>query len=178
MRDCLIVVIVTVFFAASQANLAPIFAPLHPYILLLQLSFTPEAFWHVIGLWGASGLAVYRAHFQFDNVHRSIYGAFGFLLVSRTSLFSSASPRAYRAILLSLPVACLFDLAKMPITFIFWGRLKAFALLSFQSRQRVRCSNGYWLALLFAGLVAIRFARKLWASASRRRNGAQSRAGR
>ncbi len=177
MRDRLIVVIVTVLFAASQANLALILAPLHPNIFLLQLSFTPEAYWHVTGLWGVSGLAVYRAHFQFDNVHPFIYGAFGFLLVSRTPLFSSASPRVYRAILLSLPVAGLSDLAENAAHIYLLGQAQGFRSVIIP--VSATCSLFKWvLASLFAVLVAIRFARELWAGASRRRNGAQGRAGR
>jgi hypothetical protein len=163
MRDRLIVFLSAALFVASQVNLAVIVAPLHPSILSLQLAFTPEAFWHVIELWGASGLALYQAHFQFDNVHPFIYGTFGFLLVSRTSLFSSARPLVYRAILLLLPVAGLFDLVENTAHIYLLDKPRGFnsVIIPFSAT----CSLIKWvLASLFASVVTIQVARKLWAN--------------
>jgi hypothetical protein len=97
-------------FVANQAKLVSIVSPLQPNILALQLSFTAEAFWHVIDLWEPAGVAIYGSHFVYDNFHPFIYATFGYLLVSRTALFSDLGATARRFFLLSLPVAGIFDL--------------------------------------------------------------------
>ncbi len=161
MRDRLIVFISALLFIASQANLAVIVGSLHPNILALQLAFTPEAFWRVIELWGASGVALYRAHFQFDNVHPFIYGAFGFLLVSRTSFFSGVRPLFHRAILLLLPIAGLFDLVENAAHIYLLGQ--PHGLNSVIIPVSATCSLIKWvLASLFAVVATIQVARKLW----------------
>ena len=45
-----------------------------------------------------------------DWIHPFIYGAFGVLLTTKTSLFAGVRTRAYRMALLSLPAAGVFDL--------------------------------------------------------------------
>jgi hypothetical protein len=95
---------------ASHANLVWMVISLHPNILALQLSFTAESFWHVIDSWGPSGVAIYLSTFAYDTVHPFIYGAFGYLVVSRTALFSNAGDSARSFFLFSLPVAGFFDL--------------------------------------------------------------------
>jgi hypothetical protein len=177
MRDRLAVTLSALLFVASQANLVVMLAPLHPSIFSLQLSFTPETFWNVIDIWGASGLAVYREHFKFDNVHPFIYGAFGFLLVSRTALFSGVQPWVYRVILLLLPVAGLFDLIENAAHIYLLRQPHGFqsVIVPFSGT----CSLLKWvLASLFASLVTIQVSRKLWANPSFHRICAKSRAGR
>jgi len=110
-----LVALATLAFALSQANLARLLAPLDPSIFALQLAFTPEAFWRVVDAWGPAGVAVYRAHFAFDNLHPFLYGAFGYLAVSRTRLFSRPAGRLYHGALLALPVAGLCDLIENAI---------------------------------------------------------------
>lgn len=169
MRDRLIVFLSAVLFAASQVNLAVIVAPLHPNILALQLAFTSKAFWHIIELWGVSGLALYRAHFQFDNVHPFIYGAFGFLLVSRTPLFAGARSLVYRAMLLMLPVAGLFDLVENAAHIYLLSQPRGFnsIIIPFSAT----CSLIKWvLAALFAAAVAIQVVRKLWTKLAMRQD--------
>ncbi|HQC81475.1 MAG TPA: hypothetical protein PLS67_13320 [Accumulibacter sp.] len=85
-------------------------ASLHPSIFMLQLSFTAESFWHIIEQWGTPGVAIYRAHFVFDNIHPFIYGVFGYLMVAKTPLFAGMPPVVHRTALLTLPIAGLCDL--------------------------------------------------------------------
>lgn len=159
----LVVLLITLLFVASQANLVLILAQLHPSIFSIQLSFTPEAFWRVIEQWGASGLAIYRSHFLFDNVHLFIYGAFGYLVVSKTSLFVSMKPVLYRLILLMLPVAALFDLAENAAQLYLLSQPPAFHSLLIPISAI--CSVFKWvLVSLFALLVAVQVIRKLWAN--------------
>jgi hypothetical protein len=161
MRNRLIVSLSALLFLASQANLARILAPLEPGIFAIQFSFTPEAYWHIIDQWGASGLAIYRGHFLYDYPHLFIYGAFGFLLVSRTSLFAGAGPLIYRTALLALPVASLFDLAENLAQAFLLGEPSG--VHSAVIPASATCSLLKWaLALVFATLVAVQIARKLW----------------
>lgn len=162
MRDRLTVSLSTLLFVASQANLLIMLAPLHPSIFSLQLAFTPDAFWHVVDLWGASGLAVYRAHFRFDNLHPFIYGVFGFLLVSKTALFSHMRPWSYHVIRLLLPIAGLFDLIENTAHIYLLAHARGFqsAIVPLSGT----CSLLKWvLASLFASLVTIQVFRRLWA---------------
>ena len=162
MRDRLMVSISALLFIASQADIAAILVPLHPSIFSLQFAFTSDSFWHVIDLWGAPGVAAYRHHFRLDWIHPFIYGAFGVLLTTKTSLFAGVRTRAYRMALLSLPAAGVFDLLENA------GRLY---LLSEPHGSRsilvpiaATCSSLKWtFALLFTLMVATQVAYKRWA---------------
>jgi len=110
--DRWIVFVAAALFVASQLNIVLMLAPLEPSIFALQLAFTAASFWQIVDAWGDAGLALYRAHFVFDNLHPFIYGAFGYLLVSRSSLFAGRSPVICRTARLMLPVAAFFDLCE------------------------------------------------------------------
>lgn len=94
-----------VIFAASSVMLAP----LAPGPLALQLAFTPQAFASVIHAWSPGQLARYRAHLPLDFVLLACYGAFGYLLASRTRLFLAWRPTARAAARWCLPAAAGFD---------------------------------------------------------------------
>ncbi|MEN9481498.1 MAG: hypothetical protein RLZZ298_2893 [Pseudomonadota bacterium] len=161
--NALVVLLITLLFVASQANLVLILTQLHPSIFSIQLSFTADAFWRVIEQWGASGLAIYRSHFLFDNVHLFIYGAFGYLVVSKTSLFVSMKPVLYRLIRLMLPVSALFDLAENAAQLYLLSQPPGFH--SPLIPVSAVCSVLKWvLVSLFALLVAVPVIRKLWAN--------------
>lgn len=161
-RARFLVLLFGLLFLASQTNLILHLSPLRPSIFMLQLSFTADSFWHVIEQWGTPGVAIYRAHFVFDNIHPFIYGAFGYLIVASTPLFTSMHPVAYRLSLLVLPIAGLCDLlenvahnhllslphgADSPIiplsalcSLIKWGLATAFALAFI-----VRLAHWQWM---------------------------------
>lgn len=69
-------------------GLACYLAPLQPSVVVLQLSFSPRAFGEVIHTWSPEQLELYRNHFPFDFALLLSYGAFGYLLVTRTHFFS------------------------------------------------------------------------------------------
>lgn len=73
-RPPLLPLLAGIAFVASQANLASILLPLQPSVFALQLAFAARKFWHVVKLWGTAGMAIYRSHFVFDNLHPFIYG--------------------------------------------------------------------------------------------------------
>ena len=87
-------------------------APLEPSVLALQLSFSPSAFATVVHAWSPEQLARFRMHLVPDFALLICYGAFGYLLVSRSALFAQRLPVARTAALLSLPLAAAFDAAE------------------------------------------------------------------
>jgi len=162
MRDRLIVCISALLFIASQVAIAAILLPLHPSIFSIQFSFTPESFWHILDLWGSSGLAAYRAHFPLDFVHPFLYGVLGVLLTTKTSLFTSVRTLAYRIALWSLPVAGIFDLFENVGRLYLLGQ--PHGSRSILIPATATCSSLKWaLALLFTLTVASQAAYKRWA---------------
>ncbi len=83
--------------------------PLNPGVLELQFAFTPRAFGQIIHAWSAEHLARYRTHLPADVVLLLVYGAFGYLLATRTSALSTLSPGARRLASLCMPLAAAFD---------------------------------------------------------------------
>lgn len=157
-RPPLLPLLAGIAFVTSQANLVSILLPLQPSVFALQLAFTARDFWHVVELWGDAGLAIYRSHFVFDNLHPFIYGVFGYCLIARTSLFPRTHTVLRRLLLLALPIAGAFDLGENA------GHLH---LLSHQPGTAdfliplaATCSAIKWsLACLFAVGVAIQVCR-------------------
>lgn len=157
MSNRLLLVLSALLLLASQANLAWMVAPLQPSILALQFAFKPQAYWRIIDLWGASGLALYRAHFSFDAVHPFIYGAFGYLLITRTSLFDGSRLRS--AGMLALPLAALLDLAENAAQLFLLGQ--AHGLDSIVIPISATCSLLKWgLVGAFVVVVGVRWGRR------------------
>jgi hypothetical protein len=94
---------------ALLAGLAWYLSPLEPGVVALQFAFTPSAFGEIIHFWSPEDLLRYRRHLPVDFLLLATYGAFGYLLVTRTSLFGSRSQPLRRAASWVLPVAALFD---------------------------------------------------------------------
>jgi len=95
--------------AVLFAGLSLMLAPLDPGPLTLQLAFTPRAFASVIHAWSPEQLARYRAHLPLDFALLACYGAFGYRLASRSSLFLAWRPAARAAARWCLPAAAGFD---------------------------------------------------------------------
>ncbi|UCV09016.1 hypothetical protein [Dechloromonas denitrificans] len=166
--DRWVVFFAAALFVASQLNIVLMLAPLEPSVFALQLAFTAASFWSIVEAWGDAGLALYRAHFVFDNLHPFIYGAFGYLLVARSSLFAGLSPAIYRAALLMLPLAGVFDLCENAAhIYLLAQDPGSGALLIALSAS---CALLKWaLALLFALVVLGQLARRAWAGKTVRR---------
>jgi hypothetical protein len=134
------------------AGLAWYLAPLQPGVVALQLAFTPQAFGRVVHAWPPQHLQRYLAHLPVDGLLLASYGAFGYLLVTRSRLFASGPDSLRRVARWLLPAAALFDaaentlqawLASAPRFGVPW----AYALSA-------TCSSLKWLLLLvFAALV-------------------------
>lgn len=98
--------------AALLAGLGWMLAPLEPGVLALQFAFTPQAFAGVIHAWPPEHLALFRRHLAFDFILLGCYGAFGYLLAARSSVFAAWRPAARSAARWCLPAAAAFDAAE------------------------------------------------------------------
>lgn len=87
-------------------------SPLRPGVLALQLTFTPAAFGTIIHHWSSADLARYRWHLPVDGFLLAAYGAFGWLLTTRTKAFAAYAPSRQRLCALLLPLAACFDAAE------------------------------------------------------------------
>lgn len=84
-------------------------APLQPGALVLQLAWTPRGFGEIVHVWPPEHLARYRAHLPLDMLLLLAYGSFGWLLATRTRLFS-VLPQLLRTIApFMLPLAAAAD---------------------------------------------------------------------
>jgi hypothetical protein len=97
---------------ALLAGLAVYLSPLKPGVVALQFAFTPAAFGEIISLWSTDDLLRYRRHLPVDFLLLAAYGAFGYLLVTRTSTFGSSGQSLRRLATWLLPLAALFDAAE------------------------------------------------------------------
>jgi hypothetical protein len=98
--------------ALLLAGLAWTVAPLRPGALALQLAFTPAAFGAIVHSWSPADLARYRLHLWVDYALLAAYGAFGWLLATRTRLFARRAAAAGRAAGWALPLAAASDAAE------------------------------------------------------------------
>lgn len=87
-------------------------APLKPNIVELQLTFSQAAFQHVIDLWQAAGVRLFRSHFVADFALLICYGVNGYLFASRTRLFQHYSLLARNVVILAMPLAAICDAAE------------------------------------------------------------------
>lgn len=111
-RSLLLTGLAGVAVVVSQVHLAYVLGDRHPNIICLQLSFSAERYWGILGAWGAEGLQAYRRHFAADFVHLCIYALFGHVLATRGGLFPDCDTRASGRLACLLPLAALFDLAE------------------------------------------------------------------
>ena len=140
---------------ALLVGIAWYLAPLQPNILALQLAFSPRAFAEVIHAWSADDLQRYRAHLPFDSLLLACYGAFGYLLASRSAPFA-AQPAALRNVAMwLLPLAATFDatenafhwwLTEVPRFDIAW----AYGVSAACAAGKWLLLLGFWLAVLYA----------------------------
>ena len=94
---------------ALSGGIAWYLAPLSPGVLVLQFAFTPRAFGELIHFWSAEQLLRFRLHLAADCLLLLCYGAFGYLLASRTQLFRGFGTLGRRWAMWALPLAASFD---------------------------------------------------------------------
>lgn len=97
---------------ALFAGIAWYLAPLEPNILVLQFAFTPESFARVVHAWPDAHLQRYRAHLPIDGLLLLAYGAWGWLVASRTGLLHALPAALRRGARWCLPLAAVFDAAE------------------------------------------------------------------
>lgn len=94
---------------ALLVGLGAYLTPLKPNLVALQFTFTPEAFGRVLAAWQPAGVALFRSHLPVDGVLLLCYGWFGYLLASRSPLFSRYTAEGRRRLAGVLPLAALAD---------------------------------------------------------------------
>ena len=94
---------------ALLGGLAWYLSPLQPGVVALQLAFTPRAFGRIVHGWSSEHLQRYLVHLPVDGLLLVCYGAFGYLLATRTALFRRTSLRVQQGARWLLPLAALFD---------------------------------------------------------------------
>lgn len=97
---------------ALFAGLGWYLAPLEPGVVALQFAFTPTAFAEVLSHWSTEDLLRYRRHLPVDVLLLVAYGMFGYLLVTRASVWDARSPSVRRLAMWCLPLAALCDAAE------------------------------------------------------------------
>lgn len=134
------------------AGLGWYLAPLEPNILVLQFAFTPRAFGEVIHAWPAEHLLRFRAHFPFDYVLLLSYGAFGYLLATRTQILAPLPPALRPSVRWALPLAAVFDASENALQ-LWLTEVPRFGV-PLPYLVAASCASLKWL-LLFAYALAI-----------------------
>ncbi|HRP97917.1 MAG TPA: hypothetical protein PL143_16885 [Rhodocyclaceae bacterium] len=93
--------------ALLAAALVVYLAPLGTDVVTLQLAFSPPNFGHVVHGWSPEQLQRYRQHLPVAALVALCYGAFGYLLATRTGFFAGFGSVALRLARWSLPLAAL-----------------------------------------------------------------------
>jgi hypothetical protein len=90
-------------------GLALYLRPLDPDVLALQTAWSPRRFAEIVHAWPAEHLARFRAHLPVDGLLLLTYGAFGYLLATRTALFAGRGDFGRGMARCMLPLAAGFD---------------------------------------------------------------------
>ncbi len=146
-QDRLLVLAFGLAAAISQLHLLTITGALSPSLVAAQLAFTPAAYSAVLKSWGDAGMQAYRAHLPWDMLHPLLYGAFGYLLASRTPSLSGAHGLRWL-----LPLAAVFDYGEnfSQLHLLYWGVPYNAAIVAFSAC----CSTAKWL-LVAAFIVGV-----------------------
>lgn len=91
------------------AALAAYLSPLQPDILALQFSFDQASFQAILAAWKPEGVLRYRSHLPIDYGLLLCYGAFGYVLASKTAIFTKFSPATEMLMRWVMPLAALCD---------------------------------------------------------------------
>lgn len=130
-------------------------APLEPGILALQFAFTPRAFGEVVHFWTGAQLDRFRAHLPADCALLVSYGAFGYLLATRTQVFSALRRRHRLWAAWALPLAAAFDAAENALH---WWLTEVPRLgVELPYLLAASCASAKWLVLV-AFALALAFA--------------------
>jgi hypothetical protein len=142
--------------AVLFACLAWYLAPLKPGVVALQFAFTPKAFGEIVHTWSAGGIAHYRRHLPFDCLLLVAYGAFGYLLATRTNILAGTGRFLRMAATWSLPLAATADAAENALHWWLtaeprFGVPAVYALAAGSSAAKWLLIAGFGLAVAYAG---------------------------
>ncbi len=82
---------------------------LTPGVVALQFAWDPQTFGRIIHVWSPEDLALYRRFLLVDHGFLLAYGAFGWLLATRTRVFVSLSAGLQGFARVCLPLAAALD---------------------------------------------------------------------
>lgn len=140
------------------AGLGWYLAPLEPSIVVLQFAFTPRAFGEVIHAWTPEHLFRFRAHLAADSALLLSYGAFGYLLSTRTQVLASLPRAIGRWARWALPLAAVFDAAENALH-LWLTEVPRFGV-PLPYLVAASCASLKWLLLLaYALTIAVALAR-------------------
>ena len=103
--------------AALFAAMVMFTASLHPSIPALQLTFTETAFRTIIDAWKPIGVERFKAHFAIDFPFLFFYGALGYLMATRTKIFSRWPLKTQTLLAYCMPFAAGADVIE---NFLHW----------------------------------------------------------
>ncbi|ATE59221.1 hypothetical protein [Thauera sinica] len=138
---------------ALFAATAWLLAPLEPGVLALQFAWTPRRFGEIIHVWPSACLARYRWHLPVDCALLLAYGAFGWLLATRTRLFAPLPAPARAFAQYCLPLAALFDAAENAFHWWLTG-MPRFGVPDVYLAS-AGCSAAKWVLLIGFGALAL-----------------------
>lgn len=136
---------------ALFVGLAWYLAPLHPGALALQFAATPGEFGAIVHAWPVQDLARFRAHLPIDMLLLLAYGAFGYLLATRTALFGHPPAPLGRAARWLLPLAAMFDAAENALH-VWLTEAPRFGV-PMAYRLAASCATAKWALLVAFGLL-------------------------
>jgi hypothetical protein len=141
------------------AGLAWYLAPLEPSVLRLQLAATPRAFGSIVHAWPAEHLMRFRAHLPVDALLLLAYGAFGYLLATRTQVLAGLHPWVRGAATWALPAAASLDAIENALHW--WlTELPRFGVPLAYAVAAAAAGLKWLLILAFALVVSIALARR------------------
>lgn len=92
--------------------LAAYLSPLQPSILALQFTFNQPSFQAILAAWKPEGVLLYRSHLPIDFGLLLFYGGFGYVLASKTAVFTPFSPVTGVLLRWLAPLAALCDMVE------------------------------------------------------------------
>lgn len=138
---------------ALFAGLAWYLSPLEPGVVALQFAHTPAAFDEIVSQWSTQDLLRYRRHLPVDFLLLAAYGAFGYLLVSRTNVLDSSRPTLRRLAMWCLPLAALCDAAENALHW--WLTEVPRQGVPFLYAASAGISSGKWVLIVGFGFLVV-----------------------
>jgi len=153
-RDLMLVSATGMLALVLFVGLAIYLQPLDPDVLALQMASSPRRFAEIIHAWSPEHLARYRAHLPVDGLLLLSYGAFGYLLATRTALFAGRGVFVRGVARCLLPLAAVFD-ATEDLLHAWLTEMPRFGP-TWPYAVSAQASTWKWVLLIGYGLLVVR----------------------